>query len=232
MHISEGVLSPQVFIAGYAAAAGLTAWGIAKTPKERIPKTAVMGAAFFVSSLIHFRLGVTSIHLTLIGLMGIMLGLSSIPAILIGLFLQAILFQHGGLTTLGVNTVIFSLPAIGVAGAFSLICRRIPRRRQILALSGAALTGIGILTAAFLVFLLLRISGEGFTGIAYVFSIGHALLAVIEGVLTFFIIQQLLKRKPQLISSYIPEVPADEDEKMDRKSIAAGRKTPRKSPVR
>jgi cobalt/nickel transport system permease protein len=202
MHISEGVLSPQIYLTGYAAAAGLTALAIKKTQKDDIPKISVMGAAFFVASLIHFKIGITSVHLTLIGLMGISLGLSCVPAILVGLFFQAVMFQHGGLTSLGVNTLVFSLPAICISFIFSGLSKRFHRKPNLLSVFGGVLTGFGIIAAALLVFLVIFISGEELTGIAYVFSIAHAVLAVVEGVITFFILQQLLRKKPELVSSF------------------------------
>ena len=202
MHISEGVLAPHIYISGYAVAAGLTALAIRKIKKEDIPKISVMGAAFFASSLIHFKIGITSIHLTLIGLMGIILGISSVPAILVGLFFQAVMFQHGGLTSLGVNTLVFTLPAVIVSFIFSALSKRFHRWIVLLSVWGGMLTGGGIVLAALLVFLVIFISGEELAGIAYVFSISHAALAVIEGVITFFVLQQLLRKKPELVSAF------------------------------
>jgi cobalt/nickel transport system permease protein len=112
MHISEGVLSTPVIIGGYAVSAGLTAAALKRVRRHEIPKIAIMGAAFFVSSLLHFKVGITSVHLTLAGLVGIVLGPPAVLALLAGLFFQAVMFQHGGLSTLGVNTVIFAVPAM------------------------------------------------------------------------------------------------------------------------
>ncbi len=44
--------------------------------------------------------------------MGLLLGWPAFPAILVGLFLQALLFQFGGLTVLGVNTFNVAVPAV------------------------------------------------------------------------------------------------------------------------
>nr|WP_315988444.1 energy-coupling factor ABC transporter permease [Desulforamulus aquiferis] len=48
----------------------------------------------------------------MIGLMGAILGCYAFPAILIGLFFQAVLFQHGGLTTLGINASVMGISAL------------------------------------------------------------------------------------------------------------------------
>ena len=111
MHISEGILSTPVLISGAVLATAGTAVGLKKLDYERIPQVAILSAAFFVASLIHVPIGPSNVHLVLNGLMGLFLGWVVFPAILIGLILQAILFQFGGLTTLGVNTVVMGLPA-------------------------------------------------------------------------------------------------------------------------
>ena len=45
-------------------------------------------------------------------LAGVILGWVAMPVFLITLFLQALLFQFGGITTLGINTVTMGIPAV------------------------------------------------------------------------------------------------------------------------
>lgn len=117
MHIPDGVLPLPVTGAGYAATAA-TAWYSIRRIRQRenyrqdIPKASLLTAAFFVASWIHIPMPPTSVHLVLNGLLGALLGYYAFPAILIGLFFQAVMFGHGGLTTLGVNAMIMGLPAI------------------------------------------------------------------------------------------------------------------------
>ena len=112
MHISEGVIAAPVLIAGAAGAVAGCAIGLKKLDMENTPKVAVLSSAFFVASLIHVPIGPTSVHLVLNGLVGFLLGWISFPALLVALLLQAVLFQFGGITTLGVNTVVMALPAV------------------------------------------------------------------------------------------------------------------------
>ncbi|MGY6529400.1 MAG: cobalt transporter CbiM [Cyanobacterium sp.] len=117
MHIPDGLLPPAVSISGYAITGGLTWFSLREINKisnyqEQIPKASLLTAAFFVSSLIHIPVPPFNIHLILNGLMGIVLGYFSFTGILIGLFFQAVFFQHGGLSTLGINAVIMGLPAL------------------------------------------------------------------------------------------------------------------------
>ncbi|MBW2633120.1 MAG: cobalt transporter CbiM, partial [Deltaproteobacteria bacterium] len=112
MHISEGILSAPVLIAGGGAAIAGTALGLKAIDYDRISTVGILSSAFFVASLIHVNVGPSSTHLVLNGMVGLMLGWAAFPAILVALILQAFLFQYGGITVLGVNTVIMALPAV------------------------------------------------------------------------------------------------------------------------
>jgi cobalt/nickel transport system permease protein len=112
MHISEGVLSAPVLVSGAALTVVGTAIGLKKLDYDRIPQVAMLAATFFVASLVHVPIGPSSVHLILNGLLGLLLGWIAFPAILVGLILQALLFQFGGFTTLGVNGIIMALPAV------------------------------------------------------------------------------------------------------------------------
>jgi len=202
MHISEGILPVGFNIAGYLGTAALSAYGLKQTQNEDIPAVAVMGAAFFTASLIHFKIGVTSVHLTLLGLTAIILGIKAIPAILAGLFFQAVLFQHGGISTLGVNALIMMIPALLCQFTFSLLTGE--KRENPLYVSSIAggLTSISVLLATVLASSILYLSGDEFIGIAAFFTISNAGLALIEGVITGIVINRLLKIKPEMIKSW------------------------------
>ena len=119
MHISEGVLSAPVLLAGAGGSlAGITI-GLKKMDAADVPRVAVLSAAFFVASLIHVPIGPANVHLILNGLAGLVLGWVAFPAIFVGLTLQALLFQYGGITTLGVNTWNMAFPAVVCYGFFA-----------------------------------------------------------------------------------------------------------------
>lgn len=125
MHTPDGILPLPVTLGGYAASFALTWFCIQKIkqredPRRDIPKAALLTAAFFVASLIHVPIPPASVHLVLNGLLGALLGWFAFPAILIGLFFQAVMFGHGGLTTLGLNGVILGMPALAAFGLFRL----------------------------------------------------------------------------------------------------------------
>ncbi|MBW1891935.1 MAG: energy-coupling factor ABC transporter permease, partial [Deltaproteobacteria bacterium] len=74
MHISEGILSAPVLIAGGGAAIAGTALGLKAIDYDRISTVGILSSAFFVASLIHVNVGPSSTHLVLNGMVGLMLG--------------------------------------------------------------------------------------------------------------------------------------------------------------
>ena len=212
MHIPDGILPIQITAAGYAITTAITWYSLRKisqreNPRHDIPKASLMTAAFFVVSLIHIPIPPTSVHLILNGLMGIMLGYYAFPAILIGLFFQAVMFGHGGLTTLGINTIIMGLPAIIAAYIFRL--RRIGNKESLKKdgflgfLSGAIAIGLSLAIFVAILFtslptdLVVEIEQAAIASI----SIAHIPLMFIEGLITAFIITFLQRVRPTMLSS-------------------------------
>jgi cobalt/nickel transport system permease protein len=118
VHISDGVLGPAWLAGGFAITVCLLVAALWRVRDQEIPQIALLTAAFFVVSSIHLKIGPTSCHLLLNGLVGIVLGRRAILAIVLALALQCVLLAHGGLTALGVNCCVLGLPALVAWGAF------------------------------------------------------------------------------------------------------------------
>lgn len=116
------------------------------------------------------------------------LGYYAFPAILIGLFFQAIMFQHGGLTTLGVNATVMGIPALLAFYLFKL----------------HHLGGALAVSAVSVFFLLINnipayISAEAERASIYALTIAHIPLMFIEGVFTAFVVLFLHKVKREML---------------------------------
>ncbi len=197
MHISEGVLSVPVLISGAALAVAGTAIGLKKLDYEKIPQVAVLSAAFFIASLVHVPIGPSNVHLILNGLMGLILGWVAFPAILVGLLLQTILFQFGGLTSLGVNMSVMSFPAVACFYAFRLGVRS---EKVGLSMPCAFLCGFcGVLMGSILVALALAFTGESFIHAAKVIVVAHLPVMIIEGIIVAACVKFLKKVKPEIL---------------------------------
>jgi cobalt/nickel transport system permease protein len=197
MHISEGVLTPQVWIGGYVVAGGIAAATIRKMNTDELPKISVITSVFFVASLIHIPMGPTSVHLILIGLVGVVLGLSSFVSIFVGLTLQALLFQHGGLTPLGANACMMGIPALCAYGIFSLRKKITVKYPE--AIFGALAGATAILLSGICLGTLLALSGEEFFGVAKMAVLAHIPVMIIEGAITGFTAAFLHKVKPEIL---------------------------------
>jgi len=196
MHISEGVLSLPVLAGGYALTSIGLGVGLRSLRDERIVRTAVFSSAFFVASLIHIPLGPSSVHLILNGLVGVILGWQVFCAIFIALILQTILFQFGGLTTLGVNTFNMAFPALL---CYYLFRRGLTGRRNLTLILGFLSGFLGVFLGGVCVGFSLFFSGEHFLNTAKLIFVAHLPLMFIEGIITAVILQFIRKVKPEIL---------------------------------
>lgn len=196
MHISDGVLPVTVSLGTYVASAGILIWSLRRTRPDDLPKVAVMTAAFFVASLIHLPFGPTSVHLLIPGLIGALLGPSAFLAIGLGLVLQCLLFQFGGLTAIGANLLMMGLPAL-LAGWIFYHFKGDTRRRRILI--GALCGGGATVFSALLLALLLVTGGEDFWGVAKLALAAHVPVLLVEAGVSAMVVSFLLKVKPELL---------------------------------
>ena len=199
MHISEGVLSGPVLMSGYALAAVGTAIGLKKLDYENIAQIGVLSASFFVASLVHVPIGPSNAHLILNGIVGLLLGWGAFPAILTALFLQAVLFQFGGITSLGVNAVIMAAPAVMGYYFFGAVIRKKPGWIG----AAAFLCGFfAVFFSAVIVAATLIFTEENFFKVAMLIVAAHLPVMIIEGIVTAFCVKFLNKVRPEMLSMF------------------------------
>lgn len=194
MHIVEGALSLPALGAGAVLTATGVAVGLKKMDLDRLPQVGVLSATFFVASLVHVPIGPSSVHLILNGLIGLALGWSAFPALLIALLLQAVFFGFGGLVVLGVNTFNIAMPAVLL---YYLCGRGVRHPDPRHAAAWGALAGAGaIVLTTFFVALALAFTGEEFLPAARLTFVAHIPVMFVEGVLTSAAVLLLNKVKP------------------------------------
>lgn len=197
-HIPDGVLSGQVLATGAVISLGLFAQGLRRLDAESIPQAAALSAAFFVSSLISIPLMVSSAHLLLNGLMGLMLGWVAVPALAVALILQAALFGFGGLAVLGVNLLNMALPALVCALLLRPWLHRATSSRDFW-LIGAAAGVMGVLLTAVMLSLSLALSGKAFIPAAKIIFMVYLPLAALEGLISALLLGYLHRLAPELL---------------------------------
>lgn len=196
MHISEGVLSGPVMAAGGIVAIAGTAMGFRNIDYDKIVNVAILASAFFVASLIHVNIGPSSVHLILNGIVGILLGWAAFPAILVALLLQAVFFQYGGLTPLGVNTVVMAVPAIIVYYCFSPF---IWRSNKITFIASFFAGAFAILFSAILLGGALYLTEKSFLEVTILIISTHFPIMIIEGIITGFCVTFFKKVYPEIL---------------------------------
>ena len=196
MHISDGILPTTVIAGGFLAGAAMVAWSARRTKQEDIPKIAVATSAFFVASLLRVPLGPTSVHLLLPGLVGILLGNSAFLSIALGVTLQALLFQFGGITAIGANTLMMGLPALAAGWLFRCINGDSLSRHVFAAAVGGAL---GVILAVLFLALFLFSAGGDFIGVARLTMYAHLPVVIIESAVSAFAVSFLYRVKPELL---------------------------------
>ena len=223
MHIPDGFIPPQLCIVGYGLS-GLVTWHCLRQvqkhpdPAAQMPKASLLAAAFFVATSIQIPLPPMSLHLVLSGLLGAVLGYYAFLSILIGLFFQALFLGHGGLSTLGINSLIIGIPALIGYGIFHLR-HWLPR-----SLTPAVRYGIGgflagsigmILAVTIFISLLIFAIPVGFDAATertalLTLGIAHGPLIIVEGIFTALLVTFLQRTKPELLTGLMAESPPEQ----------------------
>jgi len=201
-HIPDGVLSAPVLIGGAVLAVAGLAVGLRRMDEADIPKTAILAAVFFVASLVAVPVGPSSIHLLLSGLMGLVLGTRAIPAVFVGLLLQAVLFGFGGLTSLGVDVVDIAFPGV----ILGLVAR--PWLSRVGSLGKVAIGGgvaaLAVAGTAACVAAALALSSADYLPSLRIVAITFVPLALAEATITGFVVSYLARVKPEVLGFALP----------------------------
>lgn len=200
VHLADGVLVPGAELTGFAVAGLLVAWSAWGITDDEIPRVGVLTAAFFVASQVHLPLGGTSVHLLLNGLVAVVLGRRAALAIAVGLGLQAMLFAHGGVLSLGVNVVNYAAPAV-LGG---LLFRRIRQNGRVSDFAlGFGLGGVVGFTTAAATALSLWVFGRDLGDVfPWVVLAANLPVVAVEAVGVGVIVAYLGKVKPEWLGSY------------------------------
>lgn len=191
MHIADGILPVGVSIAADAVALAGVYVSSRNLDAREIPRMGISTAAMFAVSLIHLPLGGTSIHLGLFGLAGMILGARAFPAVVVNLLFQSLIFQHGGLLSVGVNSL-----TMGAGALLSwLIWDFLPGNR---AVKSFVCGFLGILLPAFLVSLVFLLLHYG-KGMIFLMGL-YVPAAVVEGMLSFFIYMYIHRVQPEVFA--------------------------------
>ncbi len=192
MHVPDGYLSLPVATVSFILSAGFLFLASRRVRRgklltnESLPTLTALSAGIFVAQMIAWPIpGGTSLHLVGGALAGIVLGpwLGMLSMSLV-LLIQCLVFQDGGITSLGANVLTMGITSVLVGYATF----RILRGKHFVA--GAVAGWLSLTVAGFVCGTLLAVSW-GSTLPIYVMTSWHALLGVVEGLITGSVIAYL-----------------------------------------
>lgn len=198
VHLPDGFLSDAWLGGGWAVAVALVALGLARVSEEQLPRIGLFTAALFVASQLHLPVGVGKVHLLLNAVAGILLGRYVGLAVAVALAFQALLFAHGGVTTLGLNVAVIALPALFGYGLFAAV-RPTLVRRPTRAFAAGAVLGLVVSSAtvaanAGVVWLGMA---DGGVAAALTVLLVHVPVVAAESFVTGTLVAYLLRVKPE-----------------------------------
>lgn len=147
LHIADGILPWWLWIGAFAAALAIVAVALARLKRQRrlLPAVAVMAAVSL--AVMNIPLGLP-VHVNLAALAGIILGpLPGFLAMFVSNLFNA-LIGHGGLTVLGLNSLLVGSEALVAGALFSLLGREKRLLANVAVATVVALTASTLLMVA------------------------------------------------------------------------------------
>jgi cobalt/nickel transport system permease protein len=203
MHISEGILEPEILIAGAMVSAAVTIYALKNLKSDDIPKVSAFSALFFMASSVYVPLGPSSVHLILSGIVGAVLGVQAFTAIFVALLLQGLLLGYGGMTTLGINLFDLATPALIASWLFMFRTSNKWQKNVLWFAVGFVPVAIGaLLLSSVLAFngaISPNADSDGFFVSAAAALFAHIPVMVVEGLITLFALKFIEKVKPEFL---------------------------------
>jgi cobalt/nickel transport system permease protein len=211
MHIPDGFLSVETVIITYMISLGYGGYALrrlrATRDTEHVSLVSVLAAVVFAAQMLNWPIpGGTSLHFVGGGLVGIMLGpWLGFTTMSLVLLVQCLVFHDGGITALGANVLNMAILDV-IAGyltyrAFLKVFKAKDPARTTSAFLGGWL---GMVLAGAACGLEIGYSPSfpyGVTVTAPVMVGWHAVLGIVEGVITALTILYLTRKAPQLVLS-------------------------------
>jgi len=202
MHIPDGFLDPLTAALTYAVSLAYAAYAFKKAsegPEDKLTHASVLAAGIFAAQMLNWPIPVgTSLHFVGGALAGILLGpwLGFVSLFLV-LLVQCLVFHDGGITALGAN--VLNMAIIDVLVGYAVYRALSPKRKEV----GAFLGGwLGITLAGVACGVEIGVSSQVPYGLAITVPVmggWHAVLGVVEGLITAAVVSYLSRRAPYVL---------------------------------
>lgn len=201
MHIPDGFLTLPTLIATNFASLAVLYPSIKKLNKElttkRIPLMGISAAFVFTSQMLSFPIFAgTSVHISGAVLIAVLLGpFSGLIITASAVILQSLLFQHGGILTMGAN--IFNIAIIQSLIGY-IIYKTFPKNIKIIALAFAVFFSKIIASAFCAIELILSGTIPLKAGMIGMLT-SHFFVGIIEGIILASVFSVIIKLRPDLL---------------------------------
>lgn len=208
MHIPDGFLSMPVVVVMWIITIFVVGYSVKKTNKHitesHIPLMGVLAAFVFAAQMLNIPVAAgTSGHFLGGVLVAIFLGPWVGTVIMATVFIvQAVLFQDGGILALGAN--IFNMGLIGTVLGYYLY-RGVLKLLKSVRIAAAVAAWTAIVLASVACAVELAVSGTSPLHIVVPAMAGiHAVIGIIEAVITVVVISAVIKTRPDLFPQEVP----------------------------
>lgn len=217
MHIPDGFLSVPVSIVMWLISLVIIGIALRKTGRSlqerQVPLMGVLAAAIFAGQMLNFSVtGGTSGHLLGAAIVTVLLGPWAAVLVMTSVVsVQALIFQDGGLLTLGAN--LFNMAVVGVFvsyAVYTLLSRLFKDSSWGIFVSGFLAAWSSIFIASLSCVLELAASGTSPANIAVpAMALVHALIGLGEGLITLGALAFLHAARKDLLSGSAPAAPGN-----------------------
>ena len=207
MHIPDGFLNVATAATTYVVSAGGVGYAVKEAGKRlgerHVPLMGVMAAFIFAAQMLNFPIaGGTSGHLVGAALAAILLGpWAGVLIMSCVLIVQCLIFQDGGLLSLGANIFNMGLVASFVSYyVYRAIGKLIGDSRKGTLVGGLVAAWGSVFVASIFCAIELAVSGTSPIGIALPAMAGiHALIGIVEGLITVAVLSFVMATRADLL---------------------------------
>lgn len=207
LHIPDGFLTTPVAILGWILAVLLVGWALKQTKEQlgerQAPLMGIMAAFIFAAQMLNFPVaGGTSGHFVGGAMAAIILGPWAASLIMTAVvFIQALLFQDGGLLVLGWNILNMGFfSAFTGYFVYSWLKKVMGNRHSAVFISGFLGGWLSVMVSAIATALELSVSGTSPLGVAVpAMASIHAIIGIGEGLITVAAIAFINQTRPDLL---------------------------------
>ncbi len=208
MHIPDGFLSGGLNTITYIAAIGVCGYAIKRVSKEtlegRIPLLGISAVFLLFIQSLNFPIdGVISAHIMGAVLLASIVGpWTTCLVMTIVLIVQSLVFNYGGLGSLGTN--VLNLSVLGGIGGYYILMRVkkiFPHTKQGYSLALASTTWVSIMIVSLALCLEAALSGIVKIDMLKIMGV-QSLVGVFEAAITVGLVTVLIKTRPDLVKSH------------------------------